>query len=168
MAGHESKPSRGRQIAWLIGWIAVCFAAAGIGGTATSTSVASWYPELTRPTWTPPDAVFGPVWTVLYFLMAVSAWLVWRTAGWFQARHALGCFTLQLGLNVAWSVIFFGLRQPGWAFAEILVLWLAIVATIVLFWRHSRTAAVLMTPYLAWSSFAAMLNYAIWQMNVPG
>lgn len=74
---------------------------------------------------------------------------------------------LQLALNVAWSVIFFGLRQPGWAFAEILVLWLAIVATIVLFWRHSRTAALLMTPYLAWSSFAAVLNYAIWKMNLP-
>ena len=128
-----------------------CFIAAGIGGAFTATSVRTWYPEIAKPTWTPPSWVFGPVWTTLYALMGVSVWLVWRSG----ARGALAIFGVQLLLNAAWSIIFFGARRPGLAFFEILLLWIAIVATIGIFWRHSKTASVLLLPYLVWSSFAA-------------
>lgn len=143
----------------------LCFGAAAIGGAFTATSVGTWYLEIAKPAWTPPAWVFGPVWTVLYVLMGISVWLVWRSGGWLLTRGALLTFGAQLLLNTAWSMIFFGARNPGLAFLEILLLWFAIVATIGLFWRHSKTASVLLTPYLAWSSFAACLNFAIWQMN---
>jgi tryptophan-rich sensory protein len=159
------RPSRARQAAWLLGLVAVCFAAAAAGGTVTSTSVGVWYQTLKKPSWTPPDWLFGPVWTALYFLMALSAWLVWRRGGWRASRLSLGLFGLQLLLNVGWSAIFFGMSSPGWAFGEILVLLLAIAATAGSFWGQSATAALLFTPYLAWTTFAALLNFAIWRMN---
>ena len=159
------RPSRARQTAWLLGLVAICFAAAAAGGAVTSTSVGDWYQTLTKPSWTPPDWLFGPVWTALYFLMALSAWLVWRRGGWRASRVSLGLFGLQLMLNVGWSAIFFGMRSPGFAFGEILILLLAIAATAVSFWGRSATAALLFTPYLAWTTFAALLNFAIWRMN---
>lgn len=145
--------------------LAVCFVAAGIGASITSQSVHGWYQALRKPDWNPPDWIFGPVWTVLYALMAVAAWLVWRSAGWPAARSALVVFGLQLLLNVGWSLCFFGLRNPGLAAGEIVALWLAIAVTIASFWRHSRWGAVLLLPYLAWTSFAAILNLAIWRLN---
>ncbi len=160
-----SRPTMFRQVAWLIGFIVVCFASAGAGAAVTSTSVAGWYQTLAKPGWTPPAWLFGPVWTVLYFMMAIAAWLVWRGHGWSAARSALTLFGMQLALNVLWSFVFFGLQRPGLAFAEIILLWIAIVATGLAFCGKSAVASLLMTPYLAWTTFAALLNFAIWRMN---
>lgn len=154
--------STGRQVAGLVGWLVLTFAAAAVGSYFTASSVGDWYRTLSRPPWTPPSWVFGPVWTVLYALMAVAAWLVWRQQGWAGARVALGLYLLQLALNVGWSLVFFGLRLPGAAAAEIVVLWLAIVATMAAFWRRSPAAGWLLLPYLLWVSFATALNWSIW------
>jgi tryptophan-rich sensory protein len=149
----------------LIGFLAACFAAAGVGGWLTARSVGDWYQQLARPSWTPPDWVFGPVWSLLYLLMAVAAWLVWRSGSLEKVRWPLILFAVQLALNVAWSAIFFGLRSPGWALAEILLLWGSIGATIIAFWGRSTGAALLMIPYWLWTTFAALLNFAIWSRN---
>ena len=124
-----------------------------------------WYASLNKPSWNPPAWIFGPVWTLLYTMMAVAAWLVWRRGGFAVHRKPLACFLVQLALNAAWTPLFFGLHQPGWAFAEIVLLWLAIVATLAAFWRVHRPAAWLLVPYLAWVSFATFLNFTLWQMN---
>lgn len=108
----------------------------------------------------------GPVWTTLYIMMAIAAWLIWSKSGTTAAAFPLALFGVQLMLNVAWSWIFFSLHQPGWAFAEIILLWLAITATTVVFFRNRKTAGLLMVPYLAWVSFAGALNFAIWQLNL--
>ena len=158
--------SRGRQAVGLVVVVIVTFAAAGIGSVFTSASVSQWYPALEKPSWTPPGWLFGPVWTLLYALMAAAAWVIWRKEGWAGARAALLLYAVQLALNAAWSPLFFGLRMPGIAFAELVVLWMAIVATVAAFWRRSLAAAVLMLPYVVWTTFAAALNLAIWRMNV--
>jgi tryptophan-rich sensory protein len=149
----------------LVIFVVVCLGAGGLGAIATTPEIEGWYKTLVKPSWNPPDYVFGPVWTTLYVLMAIAAWLVWRPAGFTAAAAPLTLFAAQLALNIAWSWIFFGMHQPGWGFLEVVVLWLAIVATTVAFFRHSKIAAWLMTPYLAWVSFAAALNFAIWRMN---
>lgn len=159
------RPSLARQAAWLIGLLAICFIAAGIGGALTATSVGGWYQTLAKPTWNPPDWVFGPVWTTLYALMAVAAWLVWRRDGFRAASGPLGWFAAQLALNVAWSAIFFGWQRPGAAFAEILLLWLAIAATTIAFWQRSSLAGWLFVPYWAWTTFAVVLNGTLWRLN---
>ncbi len=159
------RPTLLRQLAWLIGFIAICLIAAGLGATVTATSVGGWYQTLAKPRWNPPDWLFGPVWTALYLLMAVAGWLVWRRGGWTPARGPLGLFGLQLALNVGWSAIFFGLRSPGLAFLEIVVLWLSIAATVIAFGKKSAMAASLLVPYLAWTAFAGVLNLAIWRLN---
>ncbi len=125
----------------------------------------AWYAGLNKPAWNPPGWIFGPVWTALYTLMAVSAWLVWRDGGFRSRRRPLGLFVTQLALNAAWTVLFFGLHSPGIAFAEIVALWLAIAATLATFWPLNRPAAWLLAPYLAWVSFAAALNFALWRLN---
>lgn len=160
--------------------VVVCFAAAGVGGIATSRSVTTWYRTLERPSWSPPDWLFGPVWTLLYAMMAVAAFLVWRRAfgggGGVRAggeipdvrpaaRVALVVFGVQLVLNALWSWLFFAMRSPLAGLVEIVVLWMAIAATIALFWPLSRVAAGLMVPYLAWVSFATALNGALWWLN---
>ncbi len=147
----------------LFGFLLVTFAVAGISGAATSGGVHSWYPTLAKPTWNPPSWVFGPVWTILYAMMAVAAWLVWRRAGW---GGALLLFGVQLALNAAWSPLFFGLHRIDLALVDIVVLWAAIVATTVAFWKVTPVAGWLFVPYLAWVSFAAMLNFAIWKLNL--
>jgi tryptophan-rich sensory protein len=138
--------------------------AAGVGGLFTGRSVSTWYRTLSRPDWTPPDRLFGPVWTVLYLSMAVAAWMVWRR-GTPAVTAAMAAFAVQLALNVAWSALFFGLRSPAAGLADIVLLWLAIAATIALFLRVSIPAGLIMLPYLAWVTFAAALNFAIWRMN---
>ncbi|MFO7895285.1 MAG: TspO/MBR family protein [Longimicrobiales bacterium] len=138
---------------------------AGAGGWFTAMGVSDWYLTLNRPSWNPPSWLFGPVWTALYVAMAVAAWLVWREAGLDGATAALTLWGVQLLLNLAWSGIFFALRSPGWALVEIAALWLAILATTVLFFRYSGWAGALMVPYLAWVSFAAVLNAAIVRLN---
>jgi translocator protein len=165
IATPAPKP-RGRA-AWLglIGFIAVCLAVSAIGGWITSTSVGTWYPTLAKPSFTPPDAVFAPVWTVLYVMMAVAAWRVWRHAGLVAGRTALALFAVQLALNLAWSALFFGLHAIGWALVDILALWCAIAATSAAFWRIDRPAGLLLLPYLAWVSYAVALNAAIWRLN---
>jgi len=157
--------SRGRQAFGLVVVVVVTFAAAGIGSVFTSGSVSQWYPALEKPSWTPPGWLFGPVWTALYTLMAVAAWVVWRKEGWAGARAALVLYAVQLALNAAWSPLFFGLRMPGVAFAELVVLWLAIIAMAVAFWKKSLVAGALLVPYALWTTFAAALNLAIWRMN---
>jgi len=148
----------------LLGWLALCAAAGAIGAIA-SVSAAQFYAALERPGWAPPAGLFGPVWTVLYAVMGVAAWLVWRELGWSRARGALGLFVLQLACNALWSWLFFGWHLGGLAFADILVLLALIVATIVAFARIRRFAAWLLAPYLAWVTFAAVLNYSVWQLN---
>ena len=145
-------------------WILLC-AAAGVIGSIASRSAPEFYGALTQPSWAPPSGVFGPVWTLLYIAMAVSAWLVWRKRGWAGARGALGVFVLQLGVNALWSWLFFAWHQGGWALADILVLLVLIVVTIVMFARISKAAAWLLAPYLAWVSFATVLNYSVWRLN---
>jgi tryptophan-rich sensory protein len=145
--------------------ILLCFGIAAIGSYFTSSSVDSWYPSLIKPSWRPPNWLFAPVWTALYLSMAISAWLVWRQSGYKKAASALTFFLLQLILNAAWSGLFFGLRQPFVAFLEIILLWLAILVTIRLFFRLRPVAAWMMVPYLLWVTFAAVLNLSIWWLN---
>jgi len=151
-----------RQGLGLVVIIMLTFAAAGLGGLFTPGGGGDWYE---RPSWAPPDWVFGPVWTLLYTLMALAAWLVWRRAGFAAAHGALGAYIVQLALNASWTPVFFGLRMPGAAFALIIALWIAIIITVVLFAQHSAAAAWLLSPYLAWVTFAAALNLRIWQLT---
>ena len=143
-------------------FLAICFGAAAFGGKFTAGSVRTWYPTLHKPSWNPPGWVFGPVWTVLYILMAVAAWLVWRRLESDGARLALVLFVLQLVLNALWSYFFFGLRNPKAGFIEIVPLWVAIAGTTVAFARVSAVAGELFVPYLLWASFAMVLNFAVW------
>jgi benzodiazapine receptor len=149
----------------LIIFVVLCLASGGIGSIFTASSVKTWYPTLKKPTWTPPRWIFGPVWTTLYILMAVAAWLVLRTAGWHAAQAAMIVFFGQLFLNTIWSILFFGLKNPGAAFSEIVLLWLAILATIVLFFQQRALGGWLMLPYLGWVTYAAALNFTIWRLN---
>lgn len=151
-----------RQWLGLGGFLLITFAAAAIGSQFMP---GEWYARLAKPSWTPPSWLFGPVWTLLYVLMGVAAWLVWKDRGFAGARVALLLYGVQLVLNAAWSWLFFGLQRPGLAFAEILLLWSAILATLIAFWRHRKLAGALLVPYLAWVSFATALNWAIWQLN---
>lgn len=145
-------------------WLGVSFIAAFIGGAA-SIQAGPFYAQLVRPEWAPPSSVFGPVWTVLYALMGVAAWMVWRAGDSRAARPALTIFIAQLALNALWSWLFFAWHRGALAFADIVVLWLAIVGTIVAFARVSRVAAALLVPYLLWVTFASALNYAVWTLN---
>lgn len=145
--------------------ITICFAAAGLGGLVTNPKIPNWYAQLAKPVWTPPDWLFGPVWSMLYLMMAVAAWLVWRPKGFAGAKLPLALFAIQLALNSLWSVLFFGFQRPGVAAIEIILLWAAILATLIAFWRRSRWAGLLLVPYLMWLSFAVVLNWAIWWMN---
>jgi tryptophan-rich sensory protein len=152
----------GHQVLALAGWLVLCLAASG---TAFFVSTGGWFAGLRKPSWNPPLWIFGPVWTLLYILMAVAAWLVWREGGWKERSWNLRLFVLQWLLNVLWTPLFFGMHLSGLAFAEIVVLWFAVAATMVLFWKVRKAAGVLLAPYLAWVSFAAALNFTIWQMN---
>ncbi|SRR5579883_109863 len=153
-----------RQIAGLIGWLVLSFIA-GLIGAVASIHAASFYASLARPAWAPPASVFGPVWTVLYALMGVAAWLVWRVGGYASASRALNLFLIQLSLNALWSWLFFGFHWGAVAFVDIVLLWLLITLTLVAFWRVRIAAGVLLVPYLLWVTFASVLNFATWQMN---
>lgn len=150
------------RILALVGFLLASFAVAALGSATTVNSVREWYPTIAKPEWTPPSWLFGPVWTVLYVMMSVAAWLVWRRVGW---GGALVWFAVQLALNATWSPVFFGMHKIGLALVNIVLLWLAIVGTTVAFWRVSPVAGWLFVPYLAWVSFAAALNFALWRMN---
>lgn len=139
-----------------------CFAVAWFGSQFVP---GEWYQSLGKPSWTPPNAIFPPVWTALYLLMAVSAWLIWTQRGFRSARPALALFGVQLVFNGLWSWIFFGMHRIGLAFVDISLLWLALIAVILAFARRRPLAAWLLIPYLIWISYASALNLAIWQLN---
>lgn len=140
-----------------------------IGGSAgffTATGVESWYQTIQKPSWNPPSWIFAPVWTTLYVLMGIALFLIWKSAAPDTLKKtAIGLFALQLTLNFFWSFIFFKLEQPGWALAEIIVMWIFILLTIFSFAKINTTAAWLLVPYISWVSFATILNYTIWKLN---
>jgi tryptophan-rich sensory protein len=148
----------------LVGWILLCFAAAGIGAYATATAP-EFYRALNRPSWAPPAWLFGPVWTILYLLQAISAWMIWKDRGFRGASAALGLFVAQLAVNALWSWLFFTWRLGRISFIEIVILWCMIAANIKLFWGLKPLAGALLLPYIAWVSFATILNFAMWWNN---
>jgi len=154
----------GQQLLGLIGWLLLCFSASAIGVLA-SFQAQPVYASLTQPAWAPPGWLFGPVWTTLYVMMAVAAWLVWRQGGWSHNRKALLWFIGQLVLNALWSWFFFAWFLGLWSFVDICLLLISIAITTGYFWNRTPMAGVLMIPYLLWVGFAAVLNYAMWQLN---
>ena len=159
-------PSRSlsSQLIGLVVWLLASFAAGAVGAVA-SVDAASFYAQLSKPSWAPPASVFGPVWSVLYALMGIAAWLVWRSPG--RNGMALGLFGAQLAVNALWSWMFFAWHRGALASVEVVVLVALIVATLVAFWRISRFAALLLVPYLGWVSFASVLTWTLWRSN-PG
>ena len=147
--------------------VGVSFCASFVGSAATfSGDSFTWYDSLKKPVFTPPGWVFGPAWTILYLMMGIAAFLVWQKGGpKSHVRVALACFVVQLILNAAWSVIFFGFHSAGWALFDIILLWLAIIATVISFWRVDRVSAGLLLPYIVWVSFAVVLNAGIYLLN---
>lgn len=162
----QNKHTKNNNIFKLIIAIAVSELAGVVGSFFTVSAIPTWYAALEKPALNPPGWVFGPVWGILYLLMGVAAFLVWRK-GWErkEIKTALCVFVAQLFLNTIWSIIFFGLRNPDWALVNIIALWLAIIWTIIVFYKISKPAAYLLVPYILWVSFASYLNYAIWVLN---
>lgn len=149
----------------LVVFLVAAFAAGAIGSAATFENVKTWYPTLAKPAWTPPSTLFAPVWTALYALMAIAAWRAWRVSLPGNA-YVTGClYGLQLALNALWSICFFGLKRPGLALVDIVLLWLLLLALLVRLWRKDRLAGLLWAPYLAWVTFASALNASIWWLN---
>ncbi len=155
----QPSSSKARQALALVGFIIVTFCAPLLGIFGMP---GAWYDALDKPSWNPPPWIFGPVWTFLYLMMAVAAWLIWKRDGW---RQALLFYFVQLALNAAWTPIFFGAHQLGWALAEIILLWSAILLTMFSFFRVSKPAGWMLVPYLIWVTFAANLNFTLWRMN---
>lgn len=153
------------QIIGLLFWLALCFATSALGVLASITASDFYTQQLIRPTWSPPPTVFGPVWTVLYVMMAIAAWLVWRRSEVVNTRLALSLFLAQLVCNALWSWLFFAWRLGALAFVDIVALWALIIATIVTFWRISKLASCLLIPYWLWVSFATALSFTLWQNN---
>ena len=160
----STSASTSQQVLGLVGWLFASFVTGALGGFA-SINAAGFYGQLVQPAWAPPAWLFGPVWSVLFVLMGISAWLVWRQHGFGGAGAALKLYGAQLVANALWTWLFFAWRLGDVAFAEIALLWLLIAATIVLFWRLHRLAALLLVPYLAWVSFAAALNFSLLRLN---
>jgi translocator protein len=157
--------STARQALGLAGWLFLCFATSGIGALA-SVNAGAFYKTLVRPAWSPPGWLFGPVWSALFLCMAIAAWLVWRSCAAGRAKVlVLGLFVAQLAANALWSWLFFAWRMGGAAFADIVLLWLLIACTIAAFWRISKSAGLLLVPYLLWVTFAAALNWVLWRVN---
>jgi len=149
----------------LVGFLVITFSASAIGGWFTSMSVGTWYQNIAKPSFTPPSWVFGPVWTTLYALMAIAAWLVWDRVGFAVGAVALTLYAVQLVLNVAWSGLFFGLRSPALGTLCVIILWIAILATLIAFWRIHPVAGILLVPYILWVSYASVLTYSVWRLN---
>lgn len=152
-----------RNILALIGWLALTFCASATG---MFVKTGGWYAELGKPTWNPPGWLFGPIWTTLYIMMSVAAWLVWKQGGWRAQRGPLTLYVMQWALNALWTPLFFGLQRPGLAFAEIILLTVAVYATLMAFWHVRKVAGLLLLPYALWATFAAVLNFTIWRLNV--
>ena len=156
--------NRRTQLAGLLVWLLITAVAAALGSLA-SLDAAAYYQSLMRPDWSPPASVFGPVWTTLFVLMAIAAWLVWRERARVRVQPALTLYVAQLGVNALWSWLFFVWHRGLAAFADIVLLWILLVATLVAFWRVRRVAAALLLPYWLWVTFAALLNLRVWQLN---
>ena len=155
------------NIVKLIISIAVCQAAGLVGSVFTAPAIAGWYATLVKPAFNPPGWVFGPAWTLLYTLMGISLYLVWKQGiEQKRIRQGVTIFIIHLAFNTSWSIIFFGLKSPAWAFANIIVLWLMIGLVIALFYRIKRSSAYLLLPYWAWVTFAAVLNFYLWRLNI--
>jgi tryptophan-rich sensory protein len=154
-----------RDLIGLGGFLVLCFAVSGLGAAATATSVGSWYQALEKPSFNPPDWVFAPVWTTLFILMAIAGWRIWRGLHTRPRTIALVVFAVQLGLNLTWSVLFFGLQSIGGALVDIALLLTAIVTTATLFWRIEWIAGALLVPYAIWVAYALLLNASIWLLN---
>lgn len=165
MIHPSASPQRWRFVRALLIFVAITLAVGAIGGAVTSGPVATWYPTLNKPEINPPDWVFAPVWTTLYLMMALAAAIVWIKADHARRRAAMAWFSVQLALNLAWSVIFFGLQQIGLAILCLGALWIAILITARLFWSIAGIAGLLFVPYLAWVTFAGVLNLLIWRLN---
>ncbi|MGI9413658.1 MAG: TspO/MBR family protein [Hyphomicrobiales bacterium] len=161
----ETTLSRRTDLLGLAASLLLCYALMVIAGIATAASVGTWFQTLNQPPFRPPDWLFGPVWFVLYTLMGIAAWRVWRIAGFSGARPALTLYGVQLALNFAWSFLFFGFRMIGLAFAEILVLLALVIATAIAFHRIDGWAALMFVPYIAWVAFASLLNGSLWVLN---
>jgi tryptophan-rich sensory protein len=146
-------------------FVAVCLAVSAVGGWVTAGSVGTWYRTLQKPWFNPPDALFAPVWTALYLMIAVAGWRVWRVRGLVGAGTPMAAYATQLALNLAWSFLFFGARAIGLALVEIVLLLAAILVNLLLFWRIDRLSAMLLVPYTAWVAFATVLNFALWRLN---
>ncbi len=164
MASTPASAPPSRPFVGLLGWLGLAFGSAALGALA-STQARTFYAQIVRPTWAPPGWVFGPVWSLLYLLMGLAAWLVWREGGFRGARSALTLFLVQLAANALWSWLFFAWRQGALASLEILLLWGLILATLLAFRRVKPLAAWLLLPYLAWVTFAVALCWATWRMN---
>lgn len=155
----STSSSKSRSGLSLVGFIVITFCAPLL---SVGSMPGAWYAALHKPSWNPPAWLFGPAWTLLYTLMALAAWLVWKRVGF---SRPLGLYFVQLALNAAWTPIFFGAHQLGWALFEIVLLWIAILATLLSFRRVNRAAGWLFVPYLAWVTFAMTLNYTLWKLN---
>lgn len=157
--------TRSGELLSLVAFVSLCLGISAIGGWITAESVDTWYRTLQKPVFNPPDRVFAPVWTVLYLMIAVAGWRVWRAPGLADARSAMAAYAVQLALNLGWSFLFFGGRVIGVALTEIVLLFAAIIVNAVLFWRIDRVAGWLLVPYAAWVAFAGVLNLALWRLN---
>ena len=149
----------------LVAFIILCLAVSSVGGAITATSVDTWYQTLEKPSFNPPDWVFAPVWTALYILMGLAAWRIWRFRSISNTGKALSIFGVQLGLNLSWSILFFGLQRIDLALIEIFILLAIIVLNAILFWRIDRLAGLIFVPYVLWVTFATILNASIWLLN---
>ncbi len=165
MSSKRPDLGAGKDVLALVLFVGLCLGIGALGAAVTNTSLSSWYPTLVKPSFNPPNWVFGPVWTTLYVLMAIAAWRVWRTTDRDTARGPLALFVLQLAVNLGWSVAFFGLRDIGLAVAVIIALDLLVLMTALAFRRIDRLAALLLLPYLAWIAFATVLTIALWRLN---
>lgn len=149
----------------LVIFLILCFGLGGIGSIFTSRGVTEWYGTLAKPSWTPPNKVFGPVWSLLYLLMAIAAWKVWANYGFSKASLPLAFFGFQLLLNLAWPFLFFGKRNPKAAFIDICILWVIVLVTLITFWQHDQISGCLFIPYILWVTYAVTLNYGIIRLN---
>jgi translocator protein len=145
--------------------IVLCVSLGSVGGLVTVSEIPTWYASLNKPSFNPPNWLFGPVWTILYLLMGISVYMIWKQPVSTERNKALQVFILQFILNFCWSFIFFGLHATGWALIEMIALWILILLSILHFAKHSKTAAWLLVPYISWVSFALLLNAAIWKLN---
>ncbi|WP_210520508.1 TspO/MBR family protein [Thalassospira sp. ER-Se-21-Dark] len=164
-AGRIHHPNHRTRVFALIAFMVLCLIISAFGGAVTATSVNDWYAALSKPFFRPPNWVFGPVWTVIYFMIAFSGWRAWLKVGIANAKGAFGLYAGQLTLNLAWSFLFFGAQSPLLGLIDIVMLLGLIIANMVAFWKIDRLAGMLLVPYALWVAFATLLNAAIWQLN---